>query len=175
MGIAAPLPKWNNTPRVNKENTTGMSDWRRIDIDGFDPDCRLTAKDLIPEYDREISLAELQPKMEQMRVMSSGGDIKGAVQLITEDPPYSAGDDTKRQYLQVVLETLSQVRQADIAGIVKGLSGEQQVVLVKYLYRGMSLPEGQKQGGILLAWFEKLTQSSGVTPIIHYLSDRRTV
>lgn len=152
-----------------------MSDWRRIDIDGFDPDCRLTAKDLIPDYDREISLQELQPKIEQLRMLSSGGDIRGAIQLITEDPPYSADENTKKEYFHVVLETLSQVRQADIVNIVKELRVEQQVVLVKYLYKGMSLPEGQKQGGILLAWFEKLTQSSGVTPIIHYLSDRRTV
>ena len=42
-------------------------------------------------------------------------------------------------------------------------------------YKGMSITEGQKQGGILLAWFEKLTQVAGVTPIVHYLSDRQTV
>ncbi|CAL9728952.1 actin-related protein 2/3 complex subunit 5 [Monosporozyma unispora] len=152
-----------------------MSDWRRIDIDAFDPDCRLTANDLIPPYERQVTLQELQPKMEQLRTLSSGGDTRGAVQLITQDPPYSADDTTKNQYFQVVLETLSQVRQADIINIVKELNTEQQIVLVKYLYKGMSLPEGQKQGGILLAWFEKLTQSSGVTPIVHYLSDRRTV
>lgn len=152
-----------------------MSDWRRIDIDAFDPDSRLTAEDLIPLYDRQITLEELQPKMQQLRTLSSGGDTRNAVHLITKDPPYSADDNTKNLYFQVVLETLCQVRQVDIADIVKELDTEQQVVLVKYLYKGMSLPEGQKQGGILLAWFEKLTQSNGITPIVHYLSDRRNV
>ena len=152
-----------------------MSDWRRIDIDAFDPDSRLTVEDLVPPYDRQITLEELQPKMQQLRTLSSGGDTRSALQLITQDPPYSANEDTKNLYFQVVLETLCQVRQADIASMVKELNTEQQVVLVKYLYKGMSLPEGQRQGSILLAWFEKLTQASGITPIVHYLSDRRTV
>ena len=64
-----------------------MSDWRRIDIDAFDPDSRLTTKDLIPPYDRQITLEELQPKMQQLRTLSSGGDTRSAVQLITQDPP----------------------------------------------------------------------------------------
>ena len=152
-----------------------MSDWRRIDIVAFDPDSRLTTKDLIPPYDRQITLEELQPKMQQLRTLSSGGDTRSAVQLITQDPPYSADDNTKNLYFQIVLETLCQVRQADMTNIVKEWSTEQQIVLVKYLYKGMSLPEGQKQGGILLAWFEKLVQSSGITPIVYYLSDRRSV
>lgn len=153
-----------------------MEDWRRIDIDAYDPEGgRLTAEDLIPPYTSQVTLQTLQPKISQLRSAATSGDFATALQNATTDPPYSADEPTKMQYFQTVLEVLTQVRQAEIANIVKQLSSEQQYVLVKYLYKGMSLPEGQKQGGILLSWFEKISQISGVNPIVRYLSDRRTV
>lgn len=153
-----------------------MDNWRRIDIDAFDPDSgRLTAQDLIPPNEVPVTLEDLQPKISQLRSLSSSGDMSSAVQLAVEDPPYGADESTKTAYFRAVLEALTQVRQSDITVIVKQLSPKQQDVLVKYLYKGMSVPEGQKQGGILLAWFEKLTQAAGVNPIVRYLSDRHTV
>ncbi|CAI4039699.1 hypothetical protein SMKI_09G1070 [Saccharomyces mikatae IFO 1815] len=152
------------------------ADWRRIDIDAYDPESgRLTAADLVPPYQTTVTLQELQPRMNQLRSLATSGDSTGAVQLLTTDPPYSADTATKEQYFGSVLEALTQVRQADIGNVIKTLSDSQKDVLVKYLYKGMSVPQGQKQGGILLAWLEKVTQVSGVTPIVHYISDRRTV
>ena len=67
-----------------------MSDWRRIDIDAFDPESgRLTAQDLIPPYSHVITAQELQPKIQQLRSLSSSGDISSAIKLATNDPPYS--------------------------------------------------------------------------------------
>lgn len=153
-----------------------MTDWRRIDIDAYDPESgRLTAADLVPPTTGHVTLQDLQPRISQLQSYASSGDIRSAIQLITTDPPYGADEDTKAYYLRAVLGALSQVRQADILKIVQGLDPEQQNVLVKYLYKGMSVPEGQKQGAILLAWFEKLTQVSGIRPIMHYVCDRRTV
>lgn len=153
-----------------------MENWRRIDIDAFDPDSgRLTAQDLIPPNETPVTLQDLQSKISQLRSLASSGAMDSAVKLATSDPPYGADESTKATYFQAVLEALTQVRQSDIANVVQQLSSEQQYVLVKYLYKGMSIPEGQKQGGILLAWFEKLTQKAGVNPIVHYLSDRRTI
>lgn len=153
-----------------------MEDWRRIDIDAYDPESgRLTVDDLKPPYSHLLTLQELQPAIQQLRAYAASGDFVSAVQVFTSEPPYSADEQAKSQYFFGVLEVLTQVRQADIANIIKQLDAKQQDVLVKYLYKGMSIPEGQKHGGILLAWFEKLTQASGVNPIVHYLSDRRTV
>lgn len=95
--------------------------------------------------------------------------------MITNDPPYNSDEATKKTYLLAVLEALCQVKTMDIANIVGQLNDSQVDVLVKYLYKGMSVPEGQKQGGILLAWLEKITQTNGVKPIVHFISDRRTV
>ncbi|SMN19928.1 similar to Saccharomyces cerevisiae YIL062C ARC15 Subunit of the ARP2/3 complex, which is required for the motility and integrity of cortical actin patches [Maudiozyma saulgeensis] len=153
-----------------------MSDWRRIDIDAFDPESgRLTSKDIEPPYPSQVTLQELSTKISQLRSLASSGDAKSAVALAVSDPPYSGDESTKNEYFKVVLETLSNVRQADISGIVSGLTPIQQDVLVKYLYKGMSIPEGQKQGGILLAWFERVTQVAGVRPVSHFINDRNTV
>ncbi|CCE65220.1 hypothetical protein TPHA_0K00860 [Tetrapisispora phaffii CBS 4417] len=152
-----------------------MEDWRRIDIDAFDPEARLRPEDLVPNYGTTITLSELQPKISQLRSLASSGDMSSAIQLATSEPPYSADEQTKHQYFLAVLEALAQTRQTDMAKVVKSLDRAQKDVLVKYIYKGMSLPEGKKQGGILLAWFENLTQDSGVNPIVHYISDRRTV
>lgn len=113
-----------------------MTDWRRIDIDAFDPESgRLTAADIAPPYATQVSLAELQPRIAQLRTLASSGDMQAAVALATSDPPYSADAQAKAAYFQAVLETLTQVRQADIAGVVKALQPAQQDVLVKYLYK----------------------------------------
>ncbi|AMD19983.1 HCL168Cp [Eremothecium sinecaudum] len=153
-----------------------MTDWRRIDIDAFDPECgRLTNEDLKPPYNSHPSLQELQPKISQLRTAATSGDFAKGIQLATTDPVYGADDETKYQYFLIVLQLLTQVRQADISAILQQLNRDQQDVLVKYLYKGMSLLEGQKQGGILLCWFDKITAMSGINPIIRYLSDRNTV
>lgn len=153
-----------------------MSDWRRIDIDAFDPESgRLTKQDVQPPYASQITLQEITPKISQLRSLASSGDSKSAVALAVSDPPYSGDENTKAEYFKAVLETLTQVRQADIAGVVSGLTSEQQDTLVKYLYKAMSIPEGQKQGGILLAWFERVTQVAGVRPVSHFINDRNTV
>ncbi|AAS51859.1 ADL061Wp [Eremothecium gossypii ATCC 10895] len=153
-----------------------MTDWRRIDIDAFDPDSgRLTAQDLVPPAASQPSPQELQARIAQLRSAGASGDFARGVQIAVSDPPYGADEQTKSQYLLAVLDLLTQVRQADIAGILQQLNRPQQDVLLKYLYRGMAVPEGQKQGGMLLAWFEKLTQQTGINPIVRFLSDRRTV
>lgn len=70
---------------------------------------------------------------------------------------------------------LSAVKQSDIPKIVESLSLEQQNVLVKYLYKGMSVTKGQQQGGVLLSWYDKTVDVTGLGPVVRYLSDRRTV
>ncbi|SCU91494.1 LADA_0F10308g1_1 [Lachancea dasiensis] len=153
-----------------------MEDWRRIDIDAFDPDSgRLTKEDLKPPYPVAVGQAEIDSKISQLRSAATSGDFSTALTLVTSDPPYSADQAIKERYFAAVLSVLTQVRQAEISTLVKQLSSSQTDVLIKYLYKGMSCPEGQKQGGTLLSWFEKVTQHLGVAPVVRYLSDRNTV
>lgn len=57
----------------------------------------------------------------------------------------------------------------------KQLDSNQQDTLVKYLYKNMSTSYGAKQGGLLLHWFEKTVEVTGLGPIVRFMADRRTV
>ena len=141
------------------------ADWRRIDIDAFDPESgRLTAADLVPPYPTIVTLQELQPRMNQLRSLATSGDSTGAVQLLTTDPPYSADAATKEQYFVSVLEALTQVRQADIGNVVKALNDSQKDVLVKYLYKGMSVLRARNRVVSCLLGWKKLPKSAVSRP-----------
>ena len=68
----------------------------------------------------------------------------------------------KELHAKTIFEVLCSIRNNnninDLTGFVKGLNKEQQDVLIKYLYKSMSSGYGQKQGGLLLNWFEKLSK-----------------
>lgn len=74
-----------------------------------------------------------------------------------------------------VFEILKSTKQSQIGQLVAELSSEEQDVLVKYLYKLMSIPQGQQSSGILLAWLDKVTEVGGNGCIVRYLNDRRTV
>ncbi|KAJ3387488.1 hypothetical protein HDU84_000738 [Entophlyctis sp. JEL0112] len=96
-----------------------------------------------------------------------------AVSKALEDPP--AGRDSqvaksirltdhkrKDQNLQVVMEAVSAPRSADVPGVVKQLANAQLDELMKFLYRGMALPETYNSS-VLLGWHEKVPLS----PVSH--------
>ncbi|KAH3902748.1 related to Actin-related protein 2/3 complex subunit 5 [Saccharomycodes ludwigii] len=157
-----------------------MEDWRRIDIDALDPEnARLTAADLqqpllttLPTY----TIQQVQQQISQLRSFGSSGDTLSAVRLITGSPVYLTDSEaTKQQYLLAVLDVLCQARPTDIANIVKQLSNDEADVLTKYLYKGMSKPEGAKQGAVLLSWLDKVIEKNGTGSIIRFLTDRKSV
>ncbi|ODV81256.1 ARP2/3 complex 16 kDa subunit (p16-Arc) [Suhomyces tanzawaensis NRRL Y-17324] len=152
-----------------------MEDWRRIDIDQFDGD-HLTPQELIPELP-ETSHDEIVALSKQIRSALTSGQFSEALALALDSPPYNASDATKSLHSDTVFETLCSIKnnRSDLSGIIKQLSPSQQDNLVKYLYRNMATPAGAKQGGLLLNWFEKTVEITGLGPVVRYMSDRRTV
>ncbi len=53
------------------------------------------------------------------------------------------------------MDVLGAVKSADVLNIVKMLSSDEIDLLMKYIYRGMSLPE-RFQSATLLQWHEKV-------------------
>jgi actin related protein 2/3 complex subunit 5 len=74
----------------------------------------------------------------------------------------------------IVMEVLNSIKASDIPSLVESLDAEQQDVLMKYIYRGMSLP-GSYNSGVLLNWHEKLTEVAGLGSIVRVFTDRKTV
>lgn len=149
-------------------------DYRKIDIDALDNENNLTKEDLVPEA-RPVDSSEINQRAQQVRSLLQRGDHAGALQEAINDPPYGGDESAKSMNLSTVIEVLTSVRGSDMTPIIEKLDHEQQVTLLKYLYKGMGDSKGQTQGGVLLSWFEKLVSITGQGTVIQYISDRRTL
>ncbi|MDC6271189.1 actin-related protein 2/3 complex subunit 5 family protein [Acetobacter pasteurianus] len=159
-----------------------QEDWRRIDIDALEPENHLTLADLSPDSasSTKFTSSQVQSLAQQIRSQLSSGQFQQALQTALDNPPYVADSAaTKQLHAKTVFETLCSIKNnnssQDISSFVKLLNQEQQDVLIKYLYRSMSEGYGQKQGGLVLNWFEKTVEITGVGAIARYMTDRRTV
>lgn len=155
-----------------------MEDWRRIDIDALEPENHLSKEDLIPQLpatSHELVVGVSQ----QVRQALSLGQFAEALQLALDLPPYVAEERTKQLHTETVFEVLISIKNnhsvSDISGFVKQLDSTQQDTLVKYLYKNMGTSFGAKQGALLLSWFEKTVELTGLGPIVRFMTDRRTV
>lgn len=155
-----------------------MADWRRIDIDALEPEKFLTKEDLIPDLP-PVSHAEIVEVSKQCRSALSLGQFLVALTTALDTPPYVADEATKSLHAETVFEVLCSIKNNhsanDLSGFIKQLNGTQQDNLVKYLYKSMGTSYGTKQGGLLLSWFEKTVEITGLGPIVRFMTDRRTV
>ncbi|KAK6198086.1 actin-related protein 2/3 complex subunit 5 [Scheffersomyces amazonensis] len=155
-----------------------MEDWRRIDIDAYEPENHLSKEELLPNLP-ETSKEDIEAISKQARVYLSQGKFIEALKLGLSYPPYIASEQIKNLHTETIFEILCSIKNNhnlnDLSSFVKQLDSDEQDTLVKYLYKTMSTSYGQKQGGLLLSWYEKTVEITGLGPIVRFLSDRRTV
>ncbi|KAK6456420.1 actin-related protein 2/3 complex subunit 5 [Scheffersomyces xylosifermentans] len=155
-----------------------MEDWRRIDIDAYEPENHLSKEELIPDLP-PTSQADIVAVSKQVRSALSSGQFVEALALALDSAPYIADEATKNLHSETIFEILCSIKNNhninDLSSFVKKLDSSQQDTLVKYLYKTMDTSYGQKQGGLLLSWFEKTIEVTGLGPIVRFMSDRRTV
>ncbi|KAI5958887.1 ARC15 [Candida theae] len=154
-------------------------DWRKIDIDALEPEYHLSAAELVPDLP-QISQSQISSVAQQVRSQLSSGQFQQALELALDNVPYIADSpQTKELHAKTVFEILCSIKNnnniSELGKFVKNLNQEQQDTLVKYLYKSMSESYGQKQGALLLNWFEKTVEVTGVGAIARYMTDRRTV
>ncbi|KAJ3127343.1 hypothetical protein HK100_009801 [Physocladia obscura] len=132
--------------------------------------------DILPAPRNEFELnAAIQTRANDVRNLISRGAFAEAVSKSLENAP--SGRDSqlsKDKNIQVVMEALSAPRSAEIAAIVKQLPSWQLDMLLKFLYRGMGIPE-QYNSAVLLNWHEKVTEVTGLSGIVRVFTDRQTV
>lgn len=155
-----------------------MDNWRRIDIDALEPDTHLSKQDLVPDLP-PVSHQEIVSLATQVKQQLSSGQFLPALQLALDTPPYVAEEATKSLHAETVYEVLVSIKNnhsvGDFAGFVKQLSSDEQDTLVKYIYKIMATSYGAKQGALMLSWFEKTVDVTGMGPVVRFFSDRRTV
>ncbi|RLV91032.1 Actin-related protein 2/3 complex subunit 5 [Spathaspora sp. JA1] len=152
-------------------------DWRKIDIDAL-TEAHLTEADLIPDLS-PTSNETIVGISQQVRQYLSTGKYQEALSIALDNPPYVSDVQSKELHSRTVFEILCSIRNNhnlnQLTDFITKLNSEQQDTLIKYLYNNMSQDFGQKQGGLLLNWFEKTVEVTGLGPIARYLTDRRTV
>lgn len=154
-----------------------MEDWRRIDIDALEPDKFLTKEELIPQIANPVNESGIPAIISDCKAKLTKGQFVESLKLGLDNPPYLASQAGKDSYNQMMFEILISIKNnnSDVGQFVKQLDSDEQDTLVKYLYKIMSTSYGSKQGGILLVWFEKTIEVTGLGPIIRFMNDRRTV
>ncbi|CAO3701401.1 unnamed protein product [Rhizopus microsporus] len=152
--------------------------WRKIDINQYDEDA-YTQDEILAEFETGLSPEEVnnatQTRNTDVRNFISRGDLNNALICALEDPPYGRHfEAAKTESTKMIAEVLNMFRAGDISDIVKSLNHEQQNVLMKYIYAGLSKPE-LYNSSVLLTWHEKLTEVAGSGCIVRVMTDKRTV
>ena len=155
-----------------------MEDWRRIDIDALEPENHLSKQDLEPDLP-PVSHDEITSIAQKVKQSLSLGQFLPALQTALDTPPYVSDQKTKNLHTETVFEVLASIKNNhninEFPTFVSQLSSDQQDTLIKYIYKIMSTNYGAKHGALLLSWFEKTVDVTGMGPVVRFYSDRRTV
>ncbi|CAG8571523.1 739_t:CDS:2 [Funneliformis mosseae] len=153
--------------------------FRSFDIDSLDED--ILAQDELFVFSNGVEITpenaskHVKTKGIEVRNQLTRGDTANALITAIESPPYGVHTiDAKDQNTKIVMDVLNSIKATDIPSLVKLLSREQQDILMKYIYRGMSSPD-LYNSTVLLNWHEKLTEVAGVGCIVRVITDRKTV
>ncbi|KAG0327619.1 hypothetical protein BG004_002737 [Podila humilis] len=152
--------------------------FRKIDIDALEEDAfgqdELDFQEIGEVLPRQEVEAQVNSRAQEVRSLLQHGSNAAALSKALENPPYGRDlEAAKARNTQTVMEVLNSIK-AEVPQLVKGLTPEEQDVLMKYLYAGMAVPE-QNNSGVLLGWHEKLTEVAGQGCIVRVITDRRTV
>lgn len=147
-----------------------FEDWRRIDIDQYDPDNQYIPDEL-PDEKSGTSLSDIQTLTQTLRGLIQRMDIKEAIKFAIEYAPYGASAEVRDSFLKSVFEVLVCVKTNDVANITNQLDLDSLDVVVKFLYTLMGKDWALKQSGLLLVWLDKIVEQVGEGPIIRYMSD----
>lgn len=145
-------------------------DWRRIDVDQYDPENQYEQDDL-PDLKPNVTIADINNLTQAIRGLIQRQEVVSGIMTLVEYAPYGAADDVREAFLKSVFELLTSAKLSDIPGVVKGLDLDTVDVVVKFVYSLMAKEWSLKQSGLLLVWLDKITESVGEGPIIRYLSD----
>jgi actin related protein 2/3 complex subunit 5 len=95
-----------------------------------------------------------------------------AVFAALENPPVNGSDSAKQLNAQTVFMALQACSKADLSKAVQSLTPELEDNLMKYVYRGLAIPQNNST---LLEWHAQLVAKAGNGCIIRALTDRKTV
>lgn len=147
-----------------------LEDWRRIDVDQYDPEYQYIPDEL-PNTKAGATLSDMQTLTQTLRAYIQRMEITEAFTTAIEYAPYGAEENVRIAFLKAVLEVFISVKMNDIGKFTKQLDSDSLDALVKFLYVLMGKDFALKQSGLLLVWLDKIVEQVGEGPIIRYMSD----
>eukprot|EP01100_Stratorugosa_tubuloviscum_P009202 TRINITY_DN3844_c0_g5_i1.p1 TRINITY_DN3844_c0_g5~~TRINITY_DN3844_c0_g5_i1.p1 ORF type:complete len:127 (+),score=55.99 TRINITY_DN3844_c0_g5_i1:105-485(+) len=103
----------------------------------------------------------------------SGGRVKDALKECLRSPPAAAHDQSiKDTNSYAVYSVLSSVKEADIKGLLAGLTPEDLDLLMKYVYKGFEYADNSN---LLLKWHEQILEIAGIACIVRAFADKKSV
>lgn len=100
--------------------------------------------------------------------------MEAVVKALENAPIEKAFVSAKNIHTQTVMEAILAVKSNDISSVLSNLSNDQLDILMKYIYKGLSIPESFNSAS-LLSWHEKTLELAGLGSIVRVMTDRKTV
>ncbi|ETV87277.1 hypothetical protein H257_02228 [Aphanomyces astaci] len=117
--------------------------------------------------------ADVRSRASRVQQLTMQKNLVGAVIASLENPPVnSTSDHIKQSNAQTVFAALQACSKADVATVVQALTPDLEDVLMKYLYRGLAVPQNNAS---LLEWHGHLVAKAGNGCIVRALTDRKLV
>lgn len=148
---------------------TNLDDWRRIDVEQYDPDFQYEADAL--EQANPLSTADIATLEQTATQALNHGKTLDALKAILPYAPYGADQSVRDSYLKLALSILGSSRVSDIPSLVNQLNLDEVDATIKFCYNLMSKPYAGKQSGLLLVWIDKIVEKFGEGPIVRFISD----
>jgi len=95
-----------------------------------------------------------------------------ALNCALSDPPVTKNSQIKDDNARIVEQVLSQIPDAQVQDIVSRIENPTLDVLMKYVYRFLSVP---RQNTSLFVWHAAIVEKAGQGSIIRAMTDKKTV
>ncbi|EQC34585.1 hypothetical protein SDRG_07910 [Saprolegnia diclina VS20] len=117
--------------------------------------------------------AEVRARASRVQQLILQKKFVEAVSTSLENPPVNAPDEATRvANAQTVFSALLACSKADIARTVQELTPDLEDNLMKYVYKGLSVPQNNS---VFLEWHGQLAAKAGSGCIIRAMTDRKGV
>lgn len=148
-------------------SATNDRKFRRVDVDRFDENT------FVEDADDNQSQGELLTSSDVTGFLSRNQNAD-ALRLVLQKGPLSKAPQEKQQARQLVVQVLTSFKTGEIAAAVKSLSEHEVHSLMKYIYKGFEISDGQACA-LLHSWHEKTFAVCGLGGVVRVLTDRITV
>eukprot|EP00050_Salpingoeca_kvevrii_P005804 m.285736 g.285736 ORF g.285736 m.285736 type:complete len:155 (+) comp11434_c0_seq1:41-505(+) len=148
---------------------TRSTEFRKVHVEDFDED---NYRDDALDDDGSIA-SDVRAREAECRKLIAAGDKAAALRAAVANPPRNTKDAAvKKMNFETVISVITAFKQNEVQPAVDALSPEELNVLMKYIYKGMTVPD-EAYSAALLSWHAAVVAAGGVGTIVRVMTDRK--